>query len=121
MNLDEMRDELERWTFMPGWRFELVVNYPAKVGDVRLFFGPSAELRIHSRVPNTYPPHDVINVVATYPVPVEAIERGMITFANFLRDMVHDRLVHEGDEWLKRDGVVVFNPHRDEHVERIGK
>jgi hypothetical protein len=112
MTLDEMRAELDHWTFMPGWRFELIVDHPARMGDIQLFFHPHAVLRIHSRVPNTYPPHDLIATTATYPVPVEPIERGLISFATFLREVVHDRLVHEGDEWLKRDGVMVFDPHR---------
>ena len=114
MTLDEMRAELDHWTFMPGWRFELVEEQLDVAHPCRVIHDQHAVLRIRSLMPNTYPPHELIDTAATYPVPVEAIERGHITFANYLREMVHDRLVHEGDEWLKRDGVAVFDPHREE-------
>lgn len=115
MTLDEMRAELDRWTCLPGWRFELIVNHPARVGGVQLFSRPHAVLRVHSRVPNTDPPHGPLEVVATYPVPLEAIWRGQISFANYLRGVVLHQLVEQCDEWwLMRDGVMVFDSHRGE-------
>ncbi len=121
MTIDEMEAELARWTFMPGYRFELVRNRPARVLDADgrpwSLFADDREyvvLRIRSRVPNTYNPDEIIEVQANSPVPVEMIQRGHLTFGEWLRHVVHERMIHEADEWLKRDGVMVYDPHARE-------
>jgi len=111
VNLAEIEAELARWSFMPGWTFRLMVLEPAVVGGMRLFDRTAAVLRITATVPNSYNPEQTIRVESNAPIPVELFERHPEAFPGWLRQIVHDRMCHEADEWLKRDGVMTYDPH----------
>jgi hypothetical protein len=115
LTYDMLRDELAHWTFLPGWRFGLRVLEPATFGGYLRIIDdePAAALVIHSRVPDTHNPDEPIDIQACYPMPpLEHWQHGGLErFRLWLRDMVHDRMRHEADEWLKRDGVMVYDPH----------
>ena len=111
MTLDEIEAELSRWTFMPGYRFVLRRNTPAVIDGIRLFDHDAGILEIHSRVPDSHNPDRQIDVVATYPMPMNLFMHGPEQFTRWLRHAVQHRMSHEADEWLKRDGEMVFDPH----------
>jgi hypothetical protein len=121
----DLRAEVGHWTFLPGYTLDVVINEPAVIGDFRLFDMDAAFLVIRSMVPNTHAPADTIAIEARYPIPpIEYFARTgdwRAAFGEWLRWAIHARMTHEADEWLKRDGAMVFNPHADEHVERIGR
>lgn len=111
MTLDELEAEIERWTFLPGYDFELKRLQAATIDGMRLsWLRDAAVLMIHSRVPNSYNPAETVKVSATVPVPTMVLE-GRMPVDQWLRQAVHARMTHEADEWLKRDGVAVFDPH----------
>lgn len=112
MTLDDLEAELARWTFLPGYSFRLRRNRPAVVDGIRLFDYETAVFEIHSRVPNTYDPTETVDVVAAYPVPLELLARQPDSFRSWLQTTVHHRMCHEADEWLKRDGEMIFDPHQ---------
>lgn len=108
----ELKAELARWTFMPNYRLEMQILTPAVVGGMRMHEHDAAVLIIHSKVLNSRQPDETIDVQAHYPVPpLEFFSRHSGYFTEWLRYTVHDRVRHEVDEWLKRDGVMVFDPH----------
>jgi hypothetical protein len=112
MLIEEARARLARWTFMPHWEFEL--------DAVDLFWAGQdtpAILRIRSYVPNTYNPAEMVSVTASYPLPPLRQFDGR-AFDAFLRRSVHHRMCHEADEWLRRDGDMIWNPHAHE-IEEI--
>lgn len=115
MNAEQIRRELARYSFLPGWRFELLEPdpLPGAMGHLDAV-GYGGAVRIHSRVPNSYPPHDMIGVVATHPLPPWRMLEDPEAFAKWLRIVVHDRMTHEADEWLRRAGELLFDPHRGE-------
>jgi hypothetical protein len=118
VNLDEIEAELARWSFMPGWSFRLMVLEPMIVGGIRLRAHTPAILKIVATVPNSYRPDETIKVESNAPVPVELFERHPEAFPGWLRQMVHARMCHEADEWLKRDGVMTYDPHAKERSTR---
>jgi hypothetical protein len=118
VNLDEIEAELGRWSFMPGWTFRLIVLEPAAIDGARLFDRWVAILKITATVPNSYHPDETIKVESSAPVPVEMFARCPDAFPEWLRHIVHDRMSHEADEWLKRDGVMVHDPHAKESSKR---
>jgi hypothetical protein len=111
MTLDDLEAELRRWTFLPGYDFELKRLEPASIDGISLpWLKDSAVLLVHSRVPNSHNPTETIKVSSTSPVPFLVLE-GRMTVGDWLRQVVHARMWHEADEWLKRDGEMIYNPH----------
>lgn len=105
--------EFERWTFrMPGYRWEL---RPPMVGGFDTFGLGTLVIFVETR--NSYRPDEPTTVVSTHPVPAtapEMIARCPAAFHEWLRRCVHATVTHEADEWLRQDGVMVFDPHRSE-------
>jgi hypothetical protein len=114
MTISEIEAELAHWTFMPGWTFRLDVLEPATIDGFRLHAHGPAILRITAVVPNSYRPGEMIQVESSAPVPVEMFEQHPGSFVPWLQSIVHDRMCHEADEWLKRDGVMAHDPHAKE-------
>jgi hypothetical protein len=112
---------------MPDYWLTLRILEPAAIDGYSLFNEAALMLVIHSRVPNTYDPRgEKVDVSATYPLPPLHLfdgPHGMQAFREFLRRSVHHRMAHEADEWLKRDGVMVWDPHANDQpmVERAGR
>lgn len=105
MNLHDMREELAHWSFLPGWRFELVANPPAVIDGVQLRNLAQVSLLIHV-------PDEQDETTVAYPAPaIDHMdhERAVAYFGHWLRRAVHDCLHRSADEWLKRDGGAVFN------------
>lgn len=60
-------------------------------------------------------------IVHTYPLPdLEmygiAPEHAEGYMLDHLRRLLQDVAIHEAAEWFKRDGVIVFDPHKDGRV-----
>lgn len=46
------------------------------------------------------------------------VDGGFDYFVGWVRDCLHRVETHEADEWLKVNGVMVFDPHRPRDAER---
>lgn len=96
--------ELSRWSFMPGWQFELALAAPP---------WPALAVLVHATFPDVRNPAETVtitqrNIIQPY------IADDPYMFAGFLRSIVQTMLLHEADEWLRRDGVAPFDPHKDQ-------
>jgi hypothetical protein len=78
-------------------------------------FGADAgTLRIIVQTINTYPPHDPVVITHQYVIP-PWVTYGREEALAFLRQCTVKTVVHEMDENIRVDGVMVFDPHRDDH------
>jgi hypothetical protein len=116
MNVEEIRAEFERWTFrMPGYSWTLRLDDL----DVAVAFPvtrePSAVLQITVTTQDSTGQHvdtgGTFNVVHTYQRPVWMFPDGEF-FGHWLRECITRTVEHEAMEWLRRDDVAVFDPHR---------
>ena len=107
--------ELARWRFMPGWEF--TVRRPFAAGGGFPMYGHVAEIVITATVRDARRPDD--------PSPIRITSRVLVPdyftrdyFPTFWHDAVTAAALHEADEWLQRDGVVMFDPHTRDRVRR---
>lgn len=81
---------------MPGWRFSLDAQHPNYVLDVL------------ARVQDTYNPTQTVSIIHrqmfTAPMYLDQFQR-------FIHKCMTIAIRHEADEWLRRDGVIIYNPH----------
>lgn len=99
MDLTAAQACLARVRYRPGWTFTLYQ------GD---FEGP--HLRIRADVENSYRPGQTVALDIHSPVPLAVIADGpaLLRYLAWRLQIVES---HEMREWLKLDGVVVFDPH----------
>ena len=100
MNLAQLRAELARFTYKPN--VQLRIDGTGEGWAV---------LRIIVNTKNTYRPTEGIEVIHSTPLP--SIIANPDHFADFLRHCIKAFETHEADEWLRRDGDMLFDPHAD--------
>jgi len=101
-DIRELREEFEHYSFnMPGYSWELGW-VPATFGAPFIMF-TIRTMDTYDRVPHP------INIEANIPLPPFPIPREW--FPHMLQDAIRQAVLHEADEWFKKDGVIVFNPH----------
>lgn len=88
------REQLARFTYKPGWRFEVIGNY----------------LRITLSTQDTYNPHKTVEVCSVTPVYALGVDDPDM-FAQRLAHRIQEMEIHESREWLRRDGEIFDNPH----------
>jgi hypothetical protein len=117
-----LRAEVGRWRYKPGVRLEAVTP---EVGPLRL----RVSMSVHdSRAPRTCGElmaeggasaqdwftapmsRPRVNVTGTVVVP-SFVLGDCEAFASWLRDTLGQVEAHERDEWLRRDGVLLHDPH----------
>ena len=96
-------EELKRWTFAPNFKVEAERDGRWGVPDQ---YGTRVVVKM--RVPDVRPPHTEVVVEG---VRALSFMESRAAFPHWLRSFIRDLVVHEADEWLKRDGVAVFDPH----------
>jgi hypothetical protein len=100
--------EVARWRFMPDWTLEVRPPYTWPSGWMADM--SAGVLLIRARVRDSRHPDNPDPVVVEQPVPVPG-HLSREQFPHWLHHAVRDAIVHEADEWLQRDGVIVFDPH----------
>jgi hypothetical protein len=99
----ELQRQFERWSFrMPGYRWELLPG---------LDVGFSPRVVIYVETTDAYHPDRTVTVMSCHLVP-EILSLDPEGFGEFLRRCVHATVLHEADEWLRRDNVMMFDPHK---------
>lgn len=94
-----VREQLARFTYKPGWKFEV------RNSDIP----PAAYVAISFEAEDTYNPGKIVNPgmgAYLYEVP-DTEDR----FAAWLASKVKAMEVHESREWLRRDGQMWDDPH----------
>lgn len=124
--MDWLEKELKRYTYRPGWSFHIrrpFNNYDI-FGDGKsfTFYGSGPVLVMQAYVTNSYPPHEKIKVTATRPVPYLFDDKAPVLteaerereFAHWFAEAVLEIERHEMQEWLRRDGELVDDPHKND-------
>lgn len=100
--LRAVQAELARWTYRPGWTFELK---PEPVGRV---YG--AVLIIRYEAPDSRTP-GVVTTIQSRTLVDPILLQDMIFFGKWLQHEIFNVERHESREWLRRDGHLYDDPH----------
>lgn len=105
-NKRELRERMSRIDFrMPGYSVDIdgYDDYWDRQKDY-------AHIFVTVRTRDTYKPDDpeLIEVRHMYSVPLPIPEEQVI---RYVREAIRVAVLHEADEWLREDGVIVNNPH----------
>lgn len=109
-DIEWLHSELARFTYKPGWRFVLDASGHA--------FTLGGEMSPFNVVRVSYPAKDsrrpdevetTIKVKISVPPYIEDED----AFARWLIEAISEIERHEAQEWLRRDGVMLFDPHAD--------
>lgn len=68
-------------------------------------------LRIAMDVPDSKPPHNITQVESSRLLPYSEMSEDQFSF--YLRGFIFYMMRHEADEWLRRDGELLFDPHAE--------
>jgi hypothetical protein len=102
---EELVDRLNRFTYKPGWRMRLE----------RMATG-TPYLLVEFEAENTYRPGETIKVGFREPLPPGSsiLFSSPGAFDAWLLSRLDEIERHETREWLKFDGVMIFDPHRND-------
>jgi len=113
MTLVKVRDRLNwllsRVTYKPEWSFSVKI-YEHETST-------PLYLSIQMRVEDTYNKGSWIDVESKHDLPAHVLQDRVwgedddAGFFIWVRDQIHWRELHEADEWLRIDDVMVWNPH----------
>lgn len=93
---------LKRFTYKPGWEF--IYEYDI---DRNQHF-----VMVSMRVEDSYHPGNIIPVSIRHRLPRGLSPDDQEDYCDhYLRTMVQDLEMHELDEWFKKDGKLVNDPH----------
>lgn len=97
-------EQLKRFTYKRGWEFFLID--PAGPYD-----DPGVQIKFYTE--NTYRPGQQILITSRDRLPTPwIIAKDEDKFARYLLDVIVRVERHEAQEWLRRDGVMLFDPHK---------
>lgn len=100
-DLEWYREQLARFTYKPGWKFSIK---PTVFSGVCLFIAMDCE--------DTYNPGQMITIAKQCPLTF-APYGDPEPFAAWLAHEIKDVEIHESREWLKRDGMIYDDPHKN--------
>jgi hypothetical protein len=96
MTFSELKAELARYSFMPGWSFRVELD----------FMG--GWLVTTATVMDSRQPDQMTTVTSRTHIPSH-LPREMLS--HWMLITVEGLMIHEGREWLKRDGTLISDPH----------
>jgi hypothetical protein len=104
-----LQSQLDRYSYRSGWTWELL--YDAS------FWAPAFSVKIDFQVPDAYQPEQEVQIVSGQAIPPWVVtERDPELFKRWFQTVIFNTEMHESREWLRRDGVLVDDPHRDSKI-----
>ena len=97
LTLEQLQGEVARFSYRPGWELSV---FP----DV----WEGAVLRVVAKVPDAYHPDNLTPLQINSRIPPIP---DVVYFGHYLLWRLLLIESHECREWLRRDGVMLFNPH----------
>lgn len=98
-------DQLKRLTYKPGWTMEMYAPHGT--------FGEPGVL-IEFFTEDTYNPGKQIRINSRERIPTEVVtKKNEGLFIRYVQDALLRVERHESQEWLKRDGIIFDNPHKE--------
>ena len=103
VTLEDLDRRLASFTYKPGWTMSLSPS---------LRFGPAANLVITFQTEDTYRSGQDTLIGFHEPLPPIEYFQKIEAFDHWLLGVIDKAERHETREWLKRDGVMIFDPHK---------
>jgi len=104
----ELYGIVERLTYKTGTSFVLKPK-------VDLAHGDGAQLQIIQVLPTVKVPHHLTEIRLVKTITSDKLIRmDVMGFMSFLHEMLVKMEVHEVNEWLQLDGMVLFDPHPEQ-------
>ncbi len=121
MQLQELKQEIEKYSYKPGWGFEVIpswdYNYSDRYGRVR-----NAYLRIKSYVEDSTIKSDEADRPRRNFYFSQLVDVSRITHAD-IRPLVERTVqlfeAHEFGEWLRYEGALVDDPHSLDNMHKL--
>ena len=104
MNVEQLRAELARWTYRPGWKFEIQAGMTCGLDQMFI-------LHVTYEAADSRAPWKTTLIKSSHPGFAEEIE--MMGFAAWLQRIMFKVERHESREWLWRDGEIFDDPHKE--------
>jgi len=98
VNVDELRAELARYTYKPGWRLTIAPHT-----------GFGAVLHVGYDAPDSRTPGETARIESRHVIDPWDAEH----LAEFVAQALRQAEMHELAEWLRYDGVMVDDPHAE--------
>lgn len=97
-------EQLKRITYKPGWTMEMYAPH-GTFGD------PGILIEFYAQ--DTYNPNRNIKINSRERLPIPPIlRRNEDQFIQYVQEALFRVERHESREWLRRDGVIFNNPHK---------
>jgi hypothetical protein len=105
MNIKELQIELGRWDYKPGWHLEIV-------SDPNLPEWSRCTLIVRLDADDAREPGRKARIQSRHDLPGHLIDTSE-EFARFLQEILLEAERHEMREWLRRDGEIFDDPHKE--------
>jgi hypothetical protein len=111
-SLPWLRQQLDRYTYRPGWTMTLVPGNAGFLGAEPLGSGWFGRLIVEFQAVDSRDPTRTVPVRSTNSIPPYIEEqRDEDLFARWLQSVLFEAERHESQEWLRRDGQIYDDPH----------
>jgi hypothetical protein len=98
-----LQEELARWSYKPGWSMRIEPDPSPWV---------PAMLIVRFEAPDSRDPSNVIQLEQRQIVDMGVVE-GFVPFGVWVQSMLRRMEFHESQEWLRRDGEIFEDPHKE--------
>jgi hypothetical protein len=98
LSTHDLQTHLQRLSWKPGWRF-----------DIREHPWEGPEVHIVGSEPDTEGMGELVDLGVDSILPVYM---SLAEFERWMQKRLDRIAIHESHEWFKRDGVVIFDPHK---------
>lgn len=94
---------IKRVTYRPGYMLDAIYEIDFDI----------TKLIVKMRVENTYRPGEMIPIIFQHFLPAWRHIGDDAEAMRFIRDALHDMERHESDEWIRLDGEMIYDPHKE--------
>jgi hypothetical protein len=108
---DWLQGQLDRYSYRPRWQW--LIEQAAADG----FWGPGFQVRVTFWATDAHDQGQEVRIISVQPVPSFVVqERDPALFARWFQMTIFEVEKHESREWLRRDGHLVDDPHKQEKI-----
>lgn len=105
MTFEKAREIVSNITYKPGWSISIHENYGYYQFPV---------LTIDAEVRDSYDPSKIVSIRGTKTLSHSLIyDLTKMSLLQLIRQFIHQTEIHESDEWIRLNGEMIFNPHKE--------
>jgi len=104
-----LQGQLDRYSYRPRWSWLIVRGEDPYLGPLANVW----QVRITFWTTDAYNPEREVEIISVQAVPPFVVtERDPELFKRWFQTVIFDAEMHESREWLRRDGLLVDDPHK---------